>query len=237
MNRYSLSAVVLLLSLSAAAAEKPKDQVCSITGAVTVEHRDRVTVQTISFLDMAPLASGEKREVVNAHVYLPDGDGPFPIILFSHSAIHSSKGTSDLLPYAFAMARGGAASIVLDRTIQWEPYDEAANKDASVMDCASHWLATNVKFNGRLGLMGLYCGYWQGIRELHVALDPHEPYSSAVGFGYFGGGAEKINAEHLLSPERYLQPAEYLAQELRLTIHPSWFHLTMRPDAEQVASK
>ena len=43
------------------------------------------------------------------------------------------------LPFAFAMARAGAASIVLDRAIQWEPYDEAANRDASVMDCASRW--------------------------------------------------------------------------------------------------
>jgi hypothetical protein len=230
MNRYSLLAAVFVLSLSATATEKPKDQVCSISTPVTVEHRDKVTVQTISFLDVSPLAPGEKREVVNAHVYLPDGDGPFPIILFSHSAIHANKGTSDLLPYAFGMAHAGAASIVLDRTIQREPYDEASNKDASVMDCASHWLVTNVKFNGRFGTIGMYGGSWSGIHQLRS-----DAYSS-VGVGWMGP-AERINTEYLLSDENYFSSAKWLARHLKLNVDPSWFHLQMKQEGQQVAAK
>ncbi len=237
MNRSILSAVVVLLALSAAAFAKEKDQVCSISDPVTVEHRDKVTVRTISFLDTAPIRDGEKREVVNAHVYVPDGDGPFPMILFSHSAIHSNKGTSDLLPYAFAMARGGAASIVLERTIQWEPYDEDANKDRSVMDCASHWLATNIKFNGHLSTLGTYGGYWHGLYTAEYCKSmPHDGCHVAVGLGWMKP-AEQLNTEYLLSEEHYARAAQWMARHLQLTIDPSWFKLALKQDTAEIAAK
>jgi hypothetical protein len=232
MNRLFLSAVIFLLTISAAASDKPKEQVCSNTGAVTVEHRDKVTVQTISFLDESPILSGEKREIVKAHVYVPDGDGPFPFILFSHSAIHAHQGTSDLLPYAFGLARAGAASIVLDKTIQWRPYDEAENEDHSVMNCASQWLVENVKFNGHFETMGNYGGYWQGLHSRCTGL----PCGGAVGIGWMKS-AEQINTEDLLSEKNYLRPAQWLARDLKLALNPEWFHLELRQDTPEMANK
>jgi hypothetical protein len=232
MNRFSLSAVILLLAISAVASDKTKDQVCSNTGAVTVEHRGKVTVQTISFLDVSPIAPAEKREIVKAHIYVPDGDGPFPFILFSHSAIHSSKGTADLLPYAFGMARAGAASIVLDRTIQWEPYDEAANKKASVMDCASHWMVDHVKYNGHFETVGNYGQYWQRLHARCSGL----PCGDAVGIGWHAS-AEQANTESFLSEKDYLQAARFLTRDLKLSIDPSWFHFELRADTPEIVQK
>lgn len=48
---------------------------------------------------------------VSAWLVLPDGDGPFPGIVYLHG---SETGRNDFVDEAIAMARGGAASLVLD---------------------------------------------------------------------------------------------------------------------------
>jgi hypothetical protein len=129
------------------------------------------------------------------------------------------------------MARAGAASIVLERTIQWEPYDETANMDKSVMDCASHWLVEHVKFNGHFITMGNYGNYWTGLRSLCIGM----PCGDTVGIGW-ARPTEQLNILHLLSENNYSQPAQWMARHLKLTVDPKWFSLELHPYSTDVAA-
>jgi hypothetical protein len=231
MNRYSLLLVVLALCAASSANSKP--QACDISGVTTVEHRDGVASQTITFKELTPADPDlvtPRKEPVTAHIYLPDGDGPFPVILFSHSAIHSAKGTTDLLPLAFALACDGAAVMVLDKTIQWEPYDEIANKDTSVQGCASRWFVTNVNVaKGKIGFAGYY--RFASLETRFIGLAGH------VGFGWYAP-AETLNTEMALTTEGQRKHAAWLIRHLDMRPMPvEWLQVINKPDNPEVATK
>ena len=82
---------------------------CRFSGTSNVGHVEGITVQRLTVM--------EKSGKVGATVFIPDGNEPLPSIVFSHSAIHGPNNDADLLRFAWAMARAGAASIVLDGVI------------------------------------------------------------------------------------------------------------------------
>jgi hypothetical protein len=258
MNRYSLLAILLTLVASCAAQDNHwtnhKDQVCAASNLTAVEHRDGVTVETLTFTEITPGDDDNsprnsdgtfiKKAPVNAHVYVPDGVGPFHVLLFSHSAIHSSNGTTDLLPYAFALARSRAASIVLDRAIQWDNYyDRAANIDHLVMECASLWLKDHL--NGGVKSVGTLGEYYapQWVFKLPVTTHPGdrkkngEGHTGAVGFATSEGGAEFKNNELIQTIDGQLKLANnfiLLKADLQ-PIQREWLSVETKPDKPEVA--
>jgi hypothetical protein len=253
MNRYSLLAILLTLAASCAAQDNQtnhKDQVCATSNLTSVKHRNGVTVQTLTFTEITPGDDDNsprnsdgtfiKKAPVNAQVYIPDGAGPFHVLLFSHSAIHSAKGTTDLLPYAFALARSGAASMVLDRAIQWDTYyDRAANIDHSVMQCASLWFKDHL--NGGVKSVGLLGNYyapgWVFMlpRTSHLGerTKPGEGHTGAVGFATSEGGAEFLNNEHIQTVDGQLTIANgFILRHADLPpIRREWLRVETKPDA------
>lgn len=65
---------------------------------------------------------------------------PTPPILFSHSEVTIADTRTDLRPMAVRLAKHGASVLVLERAILWEPRDDVANREPSLVDCASKWL-------------------------------------------------------------------------------------------------
>jgi hypothetical protein len=236
-----LACFVALLAFVSTSFAYGKEQQCSIGEVSTVEHRDGVTVRTVSFVEVAPATWSQpdpdakpfvpSNKRVTAHVYIPDSAEPAPAILFSHSGIHTYQGTTSLLPFAFAMARAGAASIVMDRAIQWEPYDEAANTDTSVMDCASRWLLSEVKIDiSHIATAGNY--HWpQGMTG-----PPFRALRGSAGFAIMAS-AEIANNKALRSVKGQMRIAHGLLSFLKLPdVNPEWLKVETVPDEQQVAA-
>ena len=101
---------------------------------------------------------------VGASVFIPAGDGPFPGIIFSHSAIQGRDSRTDLQRFALALARAGAASIVLDGTIEWlNPNDDFKKPEPRTLACAGQWLLSNVKLDRKqLAVAGTLNGWGGG---------------------------------------------------------------------------
>jgi len=88
----------------------------------------------------------EKSGKVGATVFIPDRDEPLPGIVFSHSAIRGGpNNNTDLLRFAWALARAGAASIVLDGVIHWQsgPNDDSI-RPREFQFCAEQWVFEHV---------------------------------------------------------------------------------------------
>jgi hypothetical protein len=120
---------------------------CRATPASIVDHRDGITVEIVSF----------QRSSVNmtAHVFVPDSRVPLPGIAFSHSSIQYSDSLTSLLPFAKAMARAGAATIMLDGTIAWLSPNDESKRPWTEVACAAQWLMANVKLDmDRLAIGG-----------------------------------------------------------------------------------
>jgi hypothetical protein len=82
------------------------------------ERSEGIAISRVSWIE----PSGE----VGASVFIPDSSDSLPGIVFSHSAIHGAAANADLLGFAWALARAGATSIVLDGAIEWQtPNDES----------------------------------------------------------------------------------------------------------------
>src|ERR1700676_4123536 len=101
-------AILSLLATCAAQSLHP----CRFSGTSEVGHAQGIEVRRVAVI--------EPNKKVQATVFIPDGSGPMPGIVFSHSAIHGSSNNTDLLQFAWALARAGAASIVLDGVIDWQ---------------------------------------------------------------------------------------------------------------------
>src|SRR5271169_5165235 len=82
---------------------------CEFSATSIVGHNEHITIQKVTVI--------EKSGKVEATVFIPDGDDSLPGIVFTHSAIHGPYDNADLLRFAWALARAGAASIVLDGAI------------------------------------------------------------------------------------------------------------------------
>ena len=100
--------VAVLALVSTCAAQSP---VCKADNPSTVEHREGITLRRVSFV--------EPTGKIGASVFIPDSRAPVPGIIFSHSSARDPDGRWDVLRFAWALARAGAASIILDGTLEW----------------------------------------------------------------------------------------------------------------------
>ncbi len=111
---YATLAVVL--SSGALAQSIQNFAPCKFGQSTTVSISNGIEARRVTITD--------NRTDYAATVFLPSSDKPTPGILFSHSAMKGTEGSADLLRFAYALARAGAASIVLDGTMSWnQPND------------------------------------------------------------------------------------------------------------------
>src|SRR5262249_37902893 len=141
-----LIVAILVLSSICCAADIPP---CKIGTSHVVGHADGVSIYRVS----VPKSSGGE---VSASAFIPDSQEPVPGIIFTHSAIQGLSARTDLLRFASALARAGAASIVLDGTIEWlTPNEDFKKPEAWTLACAGQWLFVNTKLDReRLAIAG-----------------------------------------------------------------------------------
>ena len=213
MRHYLRVAIVFYgLAFTCAAQFAP----CKASKPSTVGHRDGITELELTFIE----PTGEAR----AHVFVPDSDSPVPGIVFSHSAIQGVNARVDLLRFARGLALAGAASIVLDGTIEWATPNDNSKQPYHLTACASHWLLENVNVDReRLAQAGP--GAWVGSGGYYCLVGESPCYNSRdwLNFG-LTSNSEYRNTESMLTPEGRLQMAQWTQRQLNLKeIDPKWF--------------
>jgi hypothetical protein len=68
---------------------------------------------------------------------------------FSHPSIQYADALTDLLPFARALARAGAASIMIDGTIDWRTPNDDSKRPWQEVSCAAQWLMANANVDGQ----------------------------------------------------------------------------------------
>jgi len=116
-------------------------------------------------IEVRRVAITDNQKEYAATVFLPASDKPTPGMVFSHSAMKGIEGSTDLLRFAYALARAGAASILLDGTMSWnQPTDNSSENRRSphLLACAGQWLLLNASIDrDRIAHAG-YHGEWGG---------------------------------------------------------------------------
>jgi hypothetical protein len=85
---------------------------------------------------------------VEASVLRPDGKERIPGVVISYSAIAAGTKTADMFQFAQALARAGAASIVLGGTLALPTSENNTERTHRFVGCAAEWLAQNAKIDG-----------------------------------------------------------------------------------------
>jgi hypothetical protein len=226
MSRVVAHCVAILSLLATCAAQRPHS--CKFSGTSGVGHIEGITVQRLAVI--------EKSGKVGATVFIPDGNEPLPSIVFSHSAIHGPNNDTDLLRFAWAMARAGAASIVLDGVIDWQsgPNDESI-RSPEFQFCAGQWLFQNLTLdltrtadagNRKLGWIDndvSGCGVEQSGKARCW------PGGYWLDFGQTGD-AESRNTDEMLTLKGQMFMAQAAQKSLKLKeIRPEWLTETTQP--------
>jgi hypothetical protein len=206
-------AAFLVVVASTCAAQFPP---CNASKPTTTEHANGITQLKVSFLE----PNGKH----GAHVVMPDSDSPVPGIVFSHSAIHGVNTSTDLLRFARGLARAGAASIVLDGTVEWETPNDDSKQPYHLVACAEHWLLQNGNADrDRLAQAGP--GAWVGSGGYYCLVGKYPCYHSRaiLPFGETSD-TEFRNTEKMLTREGRLEMAQWMQRHLELKeINPAWF--------------
>jgi len=216
MYRVTLSLLVLALGC-VAQNSKSVEPTCKALDSSKVSHHDGVEIRIVRFLDTRQPNSPKE---VTAHVYIPDSENPVPGIIFSHSSIQADDQLTDLKPFANALARGGIASIMLDRTITWKPLNDEANRDVSVGSCAAVWLLDNALLDkGRLMNGGLLMFNACAPKALN---GNRWCVKAIVNFGYTTN-AEYRNTESMRTLTGQIRLARFVTRHFKLPeIKPEW---------------
>lgn len=195
---------------------------CKTSSDSTVGHYRQVTIQRVRFFE----PTGE----VEASVLVPDSDAPVPGIVFSHSEILGTNEAADLRQFAFALARAGAASIILDGTIDWRIPNDASGRPPHLMACAGQWLLLHVKLDRhRLAHAGPTRHWGGGDTPFCVPGEvPCWPSGPWLNFGQTSP-AEFRNTEGMLTHEGRVSMARFAQDTLHLKeVNPEW--LRSAPD-------
>ena len=128
--------VAVLALVSTCAAQSP---MCKADNPSTVEHREGITLRRVSFV--------EPTGKIGASVFIPDSRAPVPGIIFSHSSARDPDGRWDVLRFAWALARAGAASIILDGTLEWQVPNDNSGPAQALITCAGEWLLLNASLD------------------------------------------------------------------------------------------
>jgi hypothetical protein len=153
---------------------------------------------------------------IRATILIPDSNVPLPGALMSHSSIHGPKSSADLLRFAWALARSGAAVIVLNGTLEWDPH---------LMACAGQWLLLNTRLDRHRLLVAGTRGRWGG-GDTPLCMPGEKPCFVAkggIGFGETRGVVESANTDRMLTVEGRLEMAQWAQEHLKLRqIKPEW---------------
>ena len=147
-NRILLSTLpsLLLFLTCVSVAQIAQFVPCKFAGSTTVSDSDGIAVSRVTIVE----SSGE----VGATVLIPRAARPMPGMLLTHSAIDGPDNRADLLHFAQAMARAGAASIVLDGDLNWKQGTENNARAPHLMSCAGQWLLKHANLDPRRLVLG-----------------------------------------------------------------------------------
>ncbi|MGC1451700.1 MAG: hypothetical protein WA830_16835 [Candidatus Sulfotelmatobacter sp.] len=170
----------------------------------------------------------EKSGKVEATVFIPDGNDPLPGIVFIHSAIHGPYNNTDLLSFAWALARAGAASIILDGAIEWQSPNDDSIRPREFQFCAGQWLFRHVNLDiHRLADAGNFRTGWIPDGLSHGGIEPSGkarcwPGGFGMGFGQTTP-VESHNTDLMLTLQGQLWMARCTQKQLGLKeINPEW---------------
>lgn len=179
---------------------------------------------------------------IGASVFIPAGDGRFPGIIFSHSAIQGQTSRTDLQRFALALARAGAASIVLDGTIEWlNPNDDFKKPEPRTLACAGQWLLSNVKLDRKkLAVAGTLNGWGSGYTaQCRIEADWGKPCFLTHAILNFGTTwhVDWDNTDSMLTLEGQLEMAQFAQRHLGLSkLKPEWLAETPADETAQSGS-
>ena len=214
MNRFVILGFTVFGLVSTCVADfRP----CKFTDASTVRHREGIAMWRVGLIE----DGGE----IGATILVPDGNAPLPGALISHSSIHGPTSSADLLQFAWALARAGAAVIVLNGTLEWDPPSDESVRDPHLMACAGQWLLLNTRVDRHRLLVAGTRGRWGG-GETPLCMPGEKPCfvaTGGIGFGETRGVVESANTDRMLTVEGRLEMAQWAQEHLKLRqIKPEW---------------
>ena len=226
MSRVVIQCIAILSLFATCAAQRLHP--CRFSEPSEVDHVEGITVQRLAVI--------EKSGRVGATVFIPDGEEPLPGIVFSHSAIHGPNNNTDLRRFAWALARAGEASIILDGAIDWQ---SGPNDDSIVPRefrfCADQWLFQHVNLDlHRLADAGNFNTGSIPAELSHCGLEisgkaPCWPGGAWLGFGQTGE-AESRNTDLMLTLKGQMLMAQFVQKQLKLKeVKPEWLTETAQP--------
>jgi hypothetical protein len=226
MSRVVALCISILSLLSTCAAQKLHP--CKFGGTSGVGHIEGITVQRLAVI--------EKSGKVGATVFIPDGNEPLPGIVFSHSAIHGPNNDTDLLRFAWALARAGGASIVLDGAIDWQSPNDESIRPPEFQFCAGQWLLQHVNIDlTRAADAGNHTVGWIDSDVSHCGVEVESgkarcwPGGFQLDFGQIGD-AESRNTDEMLTLKGQMFMARAAQKRLKLKeVQPEWLTETTPP--------
>jgi hypothetical protein len=215
--RTSHSCGVLVVAFaSVCAAQFAPFVPCKTSSASTVGHYEQIAIERVKIF--------ESSDEVEATVLFPNSDVPVPGIIFSHSAILGPNGSADLRQFAWSLARAGAASIILDGTIDWQVPNDNSGRAPHLMACAGQWLLLHAKLDRRRLAHAGPTRHWGG-NDTPFCLPGEVPCWLGRLWLNFGqtSPAEFGNTERMLTPEGRLGMAQFAQDALHLKeVNPEW---------------
>ena len=216
MRRLLWGVVLVGASVSVCSAQIASFVPCKTEESSEVGHRDGITIRRVTVV--------EATEKIGATVLVPESDAPLPAIIFSHSEILGADASANLRQFAWALALAGAASIMLDGTIDWRVPNDDSERPPHLMACAGQWLLLHGKLDGhRLALAGPN-RHWGG-GDTPFCLPGEVPCWHPALWVNFGqtSPSEFANTEGMLKPEGRLSIAQFAQRHLRLReVKPEW---------------
>jgi len=228
MKTLALSAVLALSFTSGALAQSVQNFTpCKFSQSTSVEVSNGVEVRRVSITD--------NQADYAATAFLPGSDKPTPGIVFSHSAMKGSEGSADLLRFAYALARAGSASIVLDGMMSWNQADAstgAANqRSPHLLACAGQWLLLNAPIDRNHLATAGYRGQW-GAGETPECMPGENPCWNGSVYLNFGESAdhETANTRLMFTRKGRIEFANFAQRHLGLQpLQPAWLDAAVLP--------
>lgn len=203
MLRRSLSVGFVFVALVSTCSAQFRP--CKFSDVTTIDRIEGISVQRLTITD----PSGS----FGATVFLPDADNGKGA-LFSHSSIHGNEANTNLLEFAWALARAGVAVVVLDGAIEWQIPSDASIRDPHLLACAGHWLMLNAHLSNYRDHRHLLVGTLGG-GPCQLGERPCFSPQSWLNFGQTGP-AEYQNTFSMLTVGGVAHLAEFARRELRL---------------------
>jgi hypothetical protein len=202
MRTFPICVLTILASVTWAVAQSGS---CQLGKVSTLGHADGVALQRINFTGAD--------EGVGATVFMPTTKrDEIPDVVISHSAVVGNNTKADMLKFALALARAGAAVIVIDGTFVSPGSLDGAQSTRHLTACAGEWLQQKTKADHNHIALVAPEAYWSGWTG-------GEPWSPYVGVGF----PQRSNARDPLIMEDFRSSADSLQHWLGLNeIDSEW---------------